>query len=45
MAQLNGIGKKTIIALRSPKGRDVMMFLLFVVISAALWVVLSLNEE
>lgn len=45
MAQLNGIGKKTIIALRSPKGRDVMMFLLFVIISAGLWAVLSLNEE
>lgn len=45
MAKLNGIGQKTIIALRSPKGRDVMMFLLFVIISATLWGVLSLNEE
>ncbi|MDE6198105.1 MAG: hypothetical protein K2F91_09615 [Muribaculaceae bacterium] len=36
---------KSIIALRSSRGRDTMMFLLFVGISAILWSVLSLNEE
>lgn len=32
-------------ALRSPKGRDAMMFLLFLLISTILWTVLSLNED
>lgn len=36
---------RIIIALRSPRGRDTMMFLLFVVISAILWFVLKLNED
>lgn len=30
---------------RSPRGRDAMMFLLFIVISAILWSVMSLNED
>lgn len=45
MASLASIYKRFIIALRSPKGRDAMMFMLFVVISAILWGVLSLNED
>ncbi len=32
-------------ALRSPRGRDALMFLLFLCISMILWSVLSLNEE
>lgn len=32
-------------AVRSRRGRDSLMFLLFVAISAVLWLVLSLNEE
>ncbi|MBD5220695.1 MAG: hypothetical protein K2K69_01485 [Muribaculaceae bacterium] len=31
--------------MRSPRGKDIAMFLLFVAISAVLWMVLSLNEE
>lgn len=31
--------------LRSPRGRDIAMFLVFVGISTVLWMVLSLNEE
>lgn len=31
--------------MRSPRGRDIGMFMLFVAISAILWIVLSLNEE
>lgn len=45
MPQLKGPTRKVIIALRSQRGRDAMMFLLFVFISAILWGVLSLNEE
>ncbi|MCH5221806.1 MAG: hypothetical protein J1F05_05700 [Muribaculaceae bacterium] len=37
--------KKIIIALRSPRGRDTMMFMLFVVISTILWSVMSLGDE
>ena len=32
-------------AIRSPRGRDVLMFMLFMFISAVLWGVLALNEE
>lgn len=32
-------------AIRSPRGRDVLMFMLFLSISAVLWGVLALNEE
>ena len=32
-------------AIRSPRGRDVLMFMLFLFISAILWGVLALNEE
>ena len=32
-------------AIRSPRGRDVLMFMLFLFISAVLWGVLALNEE
>lgn len=32
-------------AFRSPRGRDVLMFMVFVIVSAILWSVLSLNEE
>lgn len=45
MASLKTILRKSIVALRSPRGRDTMMFLLFVVISVILWGVLSLNDE
>ena len=31
--------------LRSPRGRDALMFLLFIAISTILWAVLSLNED
>lgn len=37
--------RRVVEALRSPRGRDALMFLIFVVISAILWCVLSLNEE
>ncbi len=39
------IYRKVLVALRSQRGRDAMMFMAFVVISAVLWGVLSLNEE
>ena len=39
------IFKKSLLLLRSQRGRDNLMFLLFVVISAVLWCVLTLNEE
>lgn len=45
MANIKELFNKIFIALRSPRGRDAMMFLVFVVISAILWGVLSLNEE
>lgn len=45
VASLKDIARRCIIALRSPRGRDVMMFLLFTVISLILWGVMSLNEE
>ncbi len=32
-------------AIRSPRGRDVLMFMLFLFISAVLWGVLALNDE
>ncbi|MBD5233371.1 MAG: hypothetical protein HDS65_04235 [Bacteroidales bacterium] len=44
-SSLSRIYRKFIVALRSQKGRDAMMFMAFVVISAILWGVLSLNEE
>lgn len=31
--------------MRSPRGRDIGMFLIFVAVSAVLWIVLTLNEE
>lgn len=37
--------KKSITALRSPRGRDTLMFLLFVLISFILWGVMALNDE
>lgn len=36
---------KLMAAVRSRRGRDALMFLLFLTISAVLWLVLSLNEE
>jgi len=36
---------KFMAAVRSRRGRDALMFLLFLTISAVLWLVLSLNEE
>lgn len=45
MSHSKGIFARCIAALRSPRGRDTLMFLLFVAISAVLWCVLSLNEE
>lgn len=43
-----GLGQilgRVVAAVRSRRGRDALMFLLFVGISAILWLVLSLNEE
>lgn len=37
--------KNFIAKLRTPKGRDILMFLIFVCISAILWLVLAINEE
>ncbi len=45
MASPRSFVRYCLIALRSPRGRDTMMFLLFVVISCILWAVLSLNDE
>ncbi len=45
MSRTSTFFKKSIIALRSARGRDTMMFLLFLLISVILWSVLSLNEE
>ena len=45
MTLLKHLLRKGIIGLRSARGRDTMMFLLFLVISVILWSVLSLNEE
>lgn len=45
---MNAIGDffhRVYIAMRSPRGRDVGMFLIFVIVSAILWTVLTLNEE
>lgn len=36
---------RIVAAFRSPRGRDALMFMVFLVISAILWSVLSLNEE
>lgn len=36
---------RSIATLRSPRGRDALMFMVFIAISAVLWCVLSLNEE
>ena len=32
-------------AILSPQGRNVLVFLVFVVISAVLWMIMTLNEE
>lgn len=45
MASLKNMEQRARTALKSPRGRDALMFLVFVVISAVLWSVLSLNEE
>ena len=45
MPAIANILNRITVALRSPRGRDAMMFMVFVVISAILWLVLSLNEE
>jgi len=45
MASPRSFVRYCLIALRSPRGRDTMMFLLFVAISCILWAVLSLNDE
>lgn len=45
MAGLRSFYVKCISALRSQRGRDVLMFLLFIAISTILWGVLSLNQE
>ena len=42
---VGGYIEKALAALRSPRGRDALMFLLFVFISTILWAVLSLNED
>lgn len=36
---------RVVAAFRSPRGRDALMFMVFLAISAILWSVLSLNEE
>ena len=41
----SNIFKRIFAALRSPRGKDSLMFLLFLIISFILWSVLSLNEE
>lgn len=45
MTSLKNMEHRARVALKSPRGRDALMFLLFVAISAILWCVLSLNEE
>lgn len=45
MSSPHSILRYCIIALRSQRGRDTMMFLLFIVISCLLWAVMSLNDE
>lgn len=45
MPQLRQRILHAIASLRSPRGRDTGMFLIFLIISAILWCVLSLNEE
>lgn len=45
---MTGIRKylhRVVAAFRSPRGRDALMFMVFLAISAILWSVLSLNEE
>lgn len=45
MSRLRAFFDRFHATMRSPRGRDVAMFLVFVVISTVLWMVLSLNEE
>lgn len=45
MATIKQIYHRGIAALHSPRGRNALMFLLFILISATLWCVMSLNEE
>ena len=45
MTGSNSLFKRFNVAIRSPRGRDAMMFFVFLVVSAALWFVLALNEE
>lgn len=45
MKRFTDIEHRVAEALKSRRGRDALMFLLFLVISAILWSVLSLNEE
>lgn len=45
MARMNKGLRRIAAALRSPRGRDTAMFMLFLVISFILWSVLTLNEE
>lgn len=45
MSALLNSARRVSAALRSRRGRDVLMFLVFLIISAVLWGVLSLNEE
>lgn len=45
MASARDFFDRCVAALRSPRGRDALMFLIFLIISAILWGVLSLNEE
>ena len=45
MDRLKELLRRAGAAIRSPRGRDVLMFMLFLFISAVLWGVLALNEE
>lgn len=45
MATISNFFNRIYAAMRSPRGRDTGIFLLFVAISSVLWIVLSLNEE
>lgn len=45
MHKIQDIFRRALALMRSPRGRDVWMFMIFVFISAILWIVLTLNEE
>ncbi len=45
MSRIKALIEKVNLALRSPRGRDAMMFFVFIIISTILWMVLSLNGD